>query len=117
MADIPVERQAIGERIRNARKESGLSSESIATHFGRTVKTYYHWETGVSMPTADQLSDLCRLLEVSADHLLTGVSAWPYDLFQPDDYALLSKEEKTKIEDSIAGAILRRKRKQRLEAA
>lgn len=117
MADISDERREIGKRIRIARKDAGVPIEKIAERFELQTAACYHWETGVSMPTADQLRELCRMLEVSADKILTGVSSWPYELFQPDDYAMLSDQERTNIEDSIAGAILRKRRKQIAEAA
>lgn len=112
MAEIPLDRQEIGQRIRKAREESGISAGTLAIAFDRTSKAYYHWENGVAMPTADQLKELCRMLDVSADLILTGVSSWPYELFSPGGYAILPDAEKQSIEDSIAGAIQRHRRKQ-----
>lgn len=110
MPSISPERKEIGNRLRAARESSGVPAETLAKEVGRTVQAYYHWETGNAMPTVDQLRILCRLMEVSADFILSGVAQWPFELFQPEDYARLSDVERKDIENAIAGAIQRAKK-------
>jgi len=60
----------IGEQIRKYRKARNLYQSAVAKDVGVPASTYANWEQGVARPSADQLADLCRVLNVSADELL-----------------------------------------------
>lgn len=60
----------IGEKIKAARKAKGLSQEEVAAKLGVVRQTVSKWEKGLSMPDADLLVQMARLLEVPVDDLL-----------------------------------------------
>lgn len=63
-----------GELIARRRKELGLSQEALAEKLDVSRQAVAKWETGQTLPTAERLAELCRLLEVSPAELL-GFSA------------------------------------------
>jgi len=60
----------IGENIKAARKAKGLSQEEVAARLGVVRQTVSKWEKGLSVPDADLLVQMARLLEVPVDDLL-----------------------------------------------
>ena len=63
----------IGERIKRARKESGLSQAALAEKIGKDFRCLSRLETGKEKSVKLMvLVDLSRILDVSIDYLLTG---------------------------------------------
>lgn len=60
----------IGENIRRARKERGMSQEQLAAELHVVRQTVSKWEKSQSVPDADALVRLAGLLNVSVDTLL-----------------------------------------------
>lgn len=60
----------VGRRIAAARKNSELTQGEAATRTGYHLQTWYRWEKGIQPPEAPALYALCKLLKVSADHIL-----------------------------------------------
>lgn len=60
----------IGENIRRARKAKGLSQEELAAELDVVRQTVSKWENGLSVPDADVLVKLSRLLGVTVEKLL-----------------------------------------------
>lgn len=56
------------------RKKAGLSQQYIADHLGISQGAVSQWERGVSMPIADKLPILAKLLGCTTDELLEGIS-------------------------------------------
>jgi transcriptional regulator with XRE-family HTH domain len=54
----------VGGRIREIRKEKGLSQEALAQVLGTTANTISRWETSTYRPTIDDLEKLSRFFEV-----------------------------------------------------
>ena len=56
------------------RKKAGLSQQYIADHLGISQGAVSQWERGLSMPIADKLPILAKLLGCTTDELLEGIS-------------------------------------------
>lgn len=60
----------IGELIRHARVKCGLTQHELGEHLGVSLHTVMRWEKSKSTPSAYEILDLAKILEVSASHLL-----------------------------------------------
>lgn len=63
-------RKMFGKRLRQTRKDGGLSIAHVTRTIGMTQVGYYRYEQGLREPTAATLYKLCKVLNVSADYLL-----------------------------------------------
>ena len=61
---------AIGERVRQRRKEIGWTQKELAQRAGTSYKYIGHVETGVKFPSLEMLILLARELDVSLDWLI-----------------------------------------------
>ena len=59
-----------GEKLKNARKEVGLSQEQLAEKLSVSRSAVAKWETGNGMPDVDNLKAMAVLLNTSIDYLL-----------------------------------------------
>jgi len=65
------ELQAFAVRLRRAREYSGLTQQQVASAIGLSnYNAYQYWERAQRWPSAEYMSMLCRLLEISSDVLL-----------------------------------------------
>ena len=62
----------IGQRIKQFRKQNGLTQEKLADYLGVTDKAVSKWECGLTAPDLALIMPLARILGVSADELLGG---------------------------------------------
>ncbi len=60
------------QRLGNLRREKGLSQQELAEALGVSRQTISKWETGVTVPTTENLTYLSRVLGVSMDELMHG---------------------------------------------
>ena len=60
----------LGKKIREARKQCGLSQEQLAEKMCVSRSAIAKWETDKGLPDIGNLKTLARLLNVSVDHLL-----------------------------------------------
>lgn len=60
----------IGAKIKQARKEKGLSQEALAEYLGLSVQAVSKWECDLSYPDITLLPQIADFLEVSLDKLL-----------------------------------------------
>ena len=65
-------KETIGNRIQKYRKEKGLTQEELAEKLGLSSQAVSKWENDVSCPDIATLPQLCKLLGVTADELLSG---------------------------------------------
>lgn len=63
----------IGERLRECRKNAGLSQEKVAEFIGIDASTYSRIERGHTSPDADVIEQLCQILSCTPNDLF-GVS-------------------------------------------
>lgn len=61
-----------GRLIADCRKGKGLTQAQLAEKLNITDRAVSKWETGKSMPDASVMLELCQILGVSANELLSG---------------------------------------------
>ena len=62
----------IGKRIKDLRRKNDLTQEKLAEYLGVTDKAVSKWECGMTMPDLTLIVPMARLLNVTADELLSG---------------------------------------------
>lgn len=62
----------IGKFIAKCRKEQNLTQEELAEKLNITYKAVSKWECGRSLPDASNMLDLCNILKISVNELLSG---------------------------------------------
>ena len=83
-----MDQEKIGKFISSCRKEAGLTQAALADKLGITDRAVSKWETGKSLPDASIMIELCNLLGITVNELLTG------EHITMDDY-------KTKAEENL----------------
>ena len=71
----------IGMRIRNARKEKGMSQDELAEKCGICLSFMGHIERGTRRMSLETFANICAILQLDAGELLFDISKAP-------DYAL-----------------------------
>lgn len=61
----------VAKKIKNARIEKNLTQMNLADFLGVSYQAVSNWERGNSMPDISKLNDLCSLLNLSIDELLS----------------------------------------------
>lgn len=64
--------ETIGNRIAKFRKAKGMTQEDLANQLGVSSQAVSKWENDASCPDISLLPQLCRVLGVTTDELLTG---------------------------------------------
>lgn len=82
----------LGSKILEQRQGKGMTQEELAVRIGVTPQALSKWERNQSLPDTALLADLCRVLGVSADYLLST-----------------ERQKITENEDSQAEDIIRKK--------
>ena len=67
-----MDQEKIGKFISSCRKETGLTQAALADKLGITDRAVSKWETGKSLPDASIMIELCNLLGITVNELLTG---------------------------------------------
>lgn len=67
-----VDQAKIGKFIAGRRKEAGLTQMQLAERLGVTDRAVSKWERGLSLPDAAIMLDLCGILKITVNDLLTG---------------------------------------------
>ena len=60
----------LGEKIKEARKQCGLTQEQLADKMAISRSAIAKWESNKGLPDVDNLKVLAKLLNVSVDYLL-----------------------------------------------
>lgn len=60
----------LGEKLKEARKQNGLSQEQLSKKLGISRSAVAKWETNKGIPDVDNLKALSQLLGISIDYLL-----------------------------------------------
>ena len=64
--------ETIGSRIAKYRKAKGLTQENLAREMGVSSQAVSKWETDASCPDISALPQLCKILGITTDELLSG---------------------------------------------
>lgn len=70
--DITTNRIEVGARLKNALKAKNYTSKSFGEQLGITEGAVNHWIRGIRSPEGLMLVNVCRLLDITSDWLLTG---------------------------------------------
>ena len=62
----------IGKFIAECRKQKGLTQMQLSEKLGITDKAISKWERGISMPDASIMLEVCDILGISVNELLSG---------------------------------------------
>ena len=62
----------IGKFIAECRKNVGLTQTQLAEKLGITDKAISKWERGIAMPDSSIMLELCDILKISVNELLSG---------------------------------------------
>lgn len=85
MADVDL--AEIGKRIQSRRKQQGLTQEQLADKMNVSIQMISNLERGNKAIRIDNLINLCQILDVSTDYILTGRET------QDDFHALTARIE------------------------
>ena len=71
----------IGKFIASCRKEQGMTRAALAGKLGISDRAVSKWETGKSLPDSGIMLELCDLLKINVNELLSGerIMAESYD--------------------------------------
>ena len=64
----------IGKFISECRKKQNLTQSQLAEKLSVTDRAVSKWETGKAMPDSSLMIDLCKILKISVNDLLSGES-------------------------------------------
>ena len=64
--------ETIGNRITKYRKAKGMTQEELASQLGVSSQAVSKWENDASCPDISLLPQLCKVLGITTDELLTG---------------------------------------------
>ena len=85
-----IDQKKTGQFIADIRKEKGLTQRQLAEEIGVSDKAISRWETGRGMPDTSIMPDLCKVLDISINDLLSG------QRLSSDDYC--GKAEENMVE-------------------
>lgn len=60
----------IGQAIAASRKARGMTQQDLRLRIGNSKNAVSNWERGVSVPTIQNLRELCRVLRVRPERLM-----------------------------------------------
>lgn len=64
--------EMIGKFISSCRKDKGLTQMQLAEKLNISNRAVSKWETGKSLPDASNMLELCELLGITVNELLSG---------------------------------------------
>ncbi len=88
----------IGKFIASCRKEQGMTQAALAERLGISDRAVSKWETGKSMPDSGIMLELCALLAINVNELLSGerVMAESYDKRAEENLLEMKREVEEK---------------------
>lgn len=87
----------IGKFIAKRRKEKQLTQAQLAEKLNITDRAVSKWETGKCMPDSSVMLELCGILGITVNELLSGEEVDMESLEKKADENLIALKEKTKI--------------------
>lgn len=87
--------EKIGAFIARRRKEKKLTQAKLAGYLGVTDRAVSKWERGKGLPDPVYMLELCRLLDISVNELLTGefIEETKYQQKAEDNLLIMAKQE------------------------
>lgn len=84
----------LGDRLRDLREARNLKQTDVADALSISNKILSSYERNISMPTIDNLKNLCEFYNVSADYLLEIELAKKESASDSSSLAIISPEQK-----------------------
>lgn len=85
--------EKIGKFIADCRKEKGLTQLQLAEKLNITNRAVSKWETGKSCPDVSLMPDLCNVLGITVNELLSG------ERILMEDYQKKAEENLVELQD------------------
>ena len=101
--------QKIGKFICECRKQKGYTQSQLAEKLGITDRVVSKWETGKSMPDVSIMLELCSILGININELLTGekISQAEYQRKAEENMLkIVQKNTKASKEEKIISVII-----------
>ena len=88
----------IGKFIASCRREQGMTQAVLAEKLGISDRAVSKWETGKSMPDSGIMLELCELLKINVNELLSGerIMAESYDKRAEENLLAMRREVEEK---------------------
>lgn len=88
----------IGKFIASCRKEQGMTQAFLAEKLGISDRAVSKWETGKSLPDSGIMLELCELLKINVNELLSGerIMVESYDKRAEENLIAMSREVEEK---------------------
>ena len=105
-------KMTISERILKVLKDRNMTQAEFAKQVGIATSTISEWKKRKTNPTADKIMDICNVLQITPEQLLTGKGIedeeninvtsrescfTPYDLQLVQDYHGLKEEQQKRL--------------------
>lgn len=81
--------EKIGKFISKCRKDKNLTQEQLASKLGISDRAVSKWERGLNLPDASLMIELCDIIDINVNELLTG------EIIEKKDY--MEKAEKNLV--------------------
>lgn len=97
-----------GQFIAECRKEKKLTQAQLAEKLGITDRAVSKWETGKSMPDSSIMLELCEILGITVNELLSGevITMENYEKTTDENLIALKKKDENNITKNVIIAIL-----------
>lgn len=94
--------EKIGKFITTCRKEKNLTQEELAEKLNVSNKSVSRWENGKNMPDYSVLNDLCNILDININELLSGEkdnkeTIENLDMILKEYYKMKKQKERLKV--------------------
>lgn len=101
-----MDKQKIGDFIKKKRKEKGLTQVDLADKIGITDRAISKWERGICCPDISLLKDLCKILDININELLSGNELKEITKEQSEDIIVETVKTYTNVEKKKNKALL-----------
>ncbi|MBR1863164.1 MAG: helix-turn-helix transcriptional regulator [Ruminococcus sp.] len=93
-----MDQEKIGKFIASLRKEKGFTQAVLAEKLGITDRAVSKWENGRSLPDASIMLELCGLLDINVNELLSGerIAMENYEQIAEQTIVEMKKQEEHK---------------------
>ena len=97
----------IGRFIASCRKDAGLTQAVLAEKLGISDRAVSKWENGKSMPDSGIMLELCELLKINVNELLSGekIMVESYDKHAEENLLAMRKEVEEKNKQLLQAEI------------
>lgn len=98
----------IGAFIAACRKEKQLTQAQLAEKLNITDRAVSKWETGRSMPDSSIMLELCEILEIKVNELLSGekIDTDAYTQSAEDNLMILKRKDENSIRKNVLFAVI-----------